>query len=158
MDFIEKYPVLNNEVRGINVGERLLVSEKPITINAYDIDAMGIVSNIVYIRWFEDLRMEFLKEYYPIDEMLKIKISPILMKTEVEYKAPLTIFDKPIGKCWLTHTGGTSWTVEFEISTDNEIHCLGKQSGCFFDLEKKRVTRIPAPLANLLDMNSKENE
>ena len=39
------------------VKERQLIAEKEITINAYDIDARGIVSNIVYIRWFEDLRM-----------------------------------------------------------------------------------------------------
>ena len=136
---------------GVNMGEKMLAVEKQITINAYDIDAMGIVSNIVYIRWFEDLRTAFLSENYPLDDMLKIKISPILMKTEAEYKAPLTIFDKPIGRCWLTHTGGTSWKMEFEISTENGIHCLGSQSGCFFDLEKKKVTRIPERLKNLLD-------
>ena len=35
--------------------EGLLVAEREIEVNNYDIDAMGIVSNIVYIRWFEDL-------------------------------------------------------------------------------------------------------
>lgn len=135
------------------MGEKKLVAQKEITIHAYDIDAMGIVSNIVYIRWFEDLRTAFLTEYYPLEEMLKINISPILIKTEAEYKLPLTIFDKPIGKCWLTHTGGTSWTMEFEISTENQIHCIGQQSGCFFDLEKKKVTRVPKTLRNLLDGN-----
>lgn len=33
--------------------EGLLVAEREIEVNNYDIDAMGIVSNIVYIRWFE---------------------------------------------------------------------------------------------------------
>ena len=79
--------------------ERILIAEKQIMINAYDIDAMGIVSNIVYVRWFEDLRMVFLNEHYPFAEMMAKKISPILMKTEAEYKAPLTIFDQPVGRC-----------------------------------------------------------
>lgn len=31
--------------------ERKLVAEAEIEVNGYDIDAMGIVSNIVYVRW-----------------------------------------------------------------------------------------------------------
>ena len=40
--------------------ERKLVAERNFEVNGYDIDAMGIVSNIVYIRWFEDLRTDFI--------------------------------------------------------------------------------------------------
>lgn len=40
--------------------EGLLVVEKEIEVNGYDIDVMGVVSNIVYIRWFEDLRIVFI--------------------------------------------------------------------------------------------------
>ena len=133
----------------LNGLEKKLIVEKQIRINAYDINAMGIVSNIVYVRWFEDLRMTFLDAYYPLDEMMTIKISPILMKTEAEYKAPLTIFDKPVGKCWLVNTSEMRWEMEFEISTDNKIHCIGNQKGCFFDLEKKRPTKIPEQLQNI---------
>ena len=91
--------------------ERILIAEKQIMINAYDIDAMGIVSNIVYVRWFEDLRMVFLNEHYPFAEMMAKKISPILMKTEAEYKAPLTIFDQPVGRCWMVDSGDTRWEI-----------------------------------------------
>ncbi len=31
--------------------QKPLLIEMPIKINFYDIDAMGIVSNIVYVRW-----------------------------------------------------------------------------------------------------------
>ena len=44
---------------------------KEIEVNNYDIDAMGIVSNIVYIRWFEDLRTIILNEYMTFSEMMK---------------------------------------------------------------------------------------
>ena len=126
--------------------EKLLIAEMPITINAYDIDAMGIVSNIVYVRWFEDLRMKFLNEQLPLSEMMREQVSPILIKTEANYKAPLTIFDHPIGRCWLLNSGETRWEMEFEIITDNIIHCKGIQKGCFYDLSKKKVTRMPRKL------------
>ena len=105
--------------------EKVLLAEKDIQINAYDIDAMGIVSNIVYVRWFEDLRMVFLNEHYPLADMMAIKISPILMHTEIDYKVPLTIFDQPIGRCWMVKSGQSSWEMEFEIATD-KVHCTGK--------------------------------
>lgn len=78
--------------------EGLLVAEREIEVNNYDIDAMGIVSNIVYIRWFEDLRTIFINEYMTFSEMMKQHISPILMKTEIEYKVPIMIHDKPVGR------------------------------------------------------------
>lgn len=76
--------------------ERKLVAEKEIEVNVYDIDAMGIVSNIVYVRWFEDLRTAFINQYMTYSEMMKFNISPILMRTESDYKVPLTIHDKPV--------------------------------------------------------------
>ena len=75
--------------------EGKLVAEKEIEVNNYDIDAMGIVSNIVYVRWFEDLRTVFINQYMNYSEMIKNHISPILMKTEIEYKVPITIHDRP---------------------------------------------------------------
>ncbi|WP_368488310.1 acyl-CoA thioesterase [Clostridium sp. BJN0013] len=122
---------------------RAMLVEREIEIKAYDIDVIGIVSNIVYVRWFEDLRHSFLDKYYPYEEMIQSKKSPILVKTEIEYKAPLTIYDKPLGKCWVTSMGRSRWEMGFEIYSGETINCLGKQLGCFFDLEKKKLTRVP---------------
>lgn len=122
---------------------RKMLVEKEITINAYDIDAVGIVSNIVYVRWFEDLRFAFLDKYYPYQEMMQSKITPILLKTEVEYKKALTLFDKPVGRCWLERIGKTKWEMGLEIVTGDTVHCIGKQSGCFYDLNRNRPTKVP---------------
>ena len=57
---------------------------------------MGI-SNIVYIRWFEDLRTIFINEYMTFSEMMKQHISPILMKTEISIKYQLRYMINPLG-------------------------------------------------------------
>lgn len=123
-----------------------LLIEKELQIQAYDIDAMGIVSNIVYVRWFEDLRMEFLNVTFSLQEMMISDISPILMHTEIDYHKPLTIFDKPMGRCWLVSMGQSSWEMAFEITMGNVVYCKGRQKGCFYDLKRKKVTRIPKQL------------
>ena len=64
----------------MDTNEGKLVVDTEIEVNGYDIDAMGIVSNIVFIRWFEDLRTIFINQYMNYSEMISKGISPILMK------------------------------------------------------------------------------
>lgn len=117
-----------------------------IPIKAYDIDSMGIVSNIVYIRWFEDLRHLFLDRYYPYEKMMGEGISPMLMKTEAEYKQPLAIGDKPEGRLWVRNMGRFKWEMGFEIYSGEVVHCAGVQKGCFFDLKGKKIAPCPDSL------------
>lgn len=72
--------------------------------------------------------MAFLNNHYPLADMMAVQISPIL-KTEIEYKVPLTIFDKPVGRCWMVKIGQSSWEMELEITTEKHVHCMGKQFG-----------------------------
>lgn len=135
----------------INMAEEgLLVAEKDIEVNNYDIDAMGIVSNIVYVRWFEDLRTVFINKYMTFSEMMNQHISPILMKTEIEYKVPITIHDQPVGRCWYVQGGRMKWVFKFEIASGDKIHCIGQQTGGFFDLERQRITKMPTIFQDIL--------
>ncbi len=126
--------------------EKPMMIESEFMIKAYEIDSVGIVSNIVYIKWFEDLRHIFMDKYYPYKEMMKQKVSPVLVKTEAVYKAPLTITDSPLGRCWMTKLGNTKWEMHIEIVCGDTVHCTGIQSGCFYDVEKKYPTRTPGQL------------
>lgn len=126
--------------------ERVLYIQKKIRIYAYDVDAMGIVSNISYVRWFEDLRTLFLDKYYPLDEMLRNNKSPILSQTQVRYHFPLTIHDRPTGHFWVTKLGRASWEAAFEISTSEQVFCTGNQKGSFIDLKTRRPIRVPEKL------------
>ncbi len=51
--------------------QRPLEVELVLPVKTYDIDFAGIVSNIVYIRWLEDLRLEILDAYLPLQKMLE---------------------------------------------------------------------------------------
>ncbi|MHA4768718.1 acyl-CoA thioesterase [Staphylococcus capitis] len=130
--------------------EGKLVAEKEIEVNNYDIDAMGIVSNIVYVRWFEDLRTVFINQYMNYSEMIKNHISPILMKTEIEYKVPITIHDRPVGRCWLVQASKLKWVFKFEISSGDKVHCVGSQMGGIYDLDREKITKMPQVFQDIL--------
>jgi acyl-CoA thioesterase FadM len=78
----------------------------PIVVRTYDIDFAGIVSNIVYIRWLEDLRLQLLAEYFPLDTaMQSMNIAPVLLRTEIDYKRAIRLFDAVQGRMWLAEAG-----------------------------------------------------
>jgi len=133
--------------------DKPMMIEVPIMVKAYEVDCVGIVSNIVYIKWFEDMRHYFLDKYYPYREMMENKVSPVLVKTQAEYKAPLTITDSPIARSWMEKLGKVKWEIHIEIELDGVLCCKGIQKGCFFDVERNEPTTTPPVL---LDAYNKE--
>ncbi|MBI4783412.1 MAG: acyl-CoA thioesterase [Oscillatoriophycideae cyanobacterium NC_groundwater_1537_Pr4_S-0.65um_50_18] len=130
--------------------------EMPLPIKTYDIDFAGIVSNIVYVRWLEDLRLEMLAHYFPLNEQLKNGIVPVIVQTKIDYKQPLKISDAPNGKMWIKTLGGLRWTVNAEISVNGKVSALGEQVGIFFDTQNNKPIRIPKVLLQKYDELSVE--
>ena len=117
-----------------------------IPVKTYDIDFMGIVSNIVYIRWLEDLRLKFLDEHWQLNQQIELGYTPILAGTEIEYKRPIKIIDRVIGRLWLSSLGRLKWTVQAKILSNNELAAVASQKGGFVSLQNNRLIPIPEEL------------
>jgi acyl-CoA thioester hydrolase len=135
---------------------RPMLTQQDIMIKAYEIDSVGIVSNIVYIKWFEDLRHVFLAKYYPYREMMQSGISPMLVKTEADYKAPLTITDMPTVRSWVSKMGKVKWEITIEVFSGDTVYCVGRQLGCFYDINNQCVTHIPERLKGAYEQEISE--
>lgn len=131
---------------------KALMVERPIVVRTYDIDFANIVHNIVYFRWLEDLRSELLVEHLPIDEILAGGVSPILTRTEIEYRWPVRIGDKVVGRMWVAELSRSRWTLAAEISAGDHLCAAARQSGYFADLKTLRPVRIPEPLRHKWDV------
>lgn len=118
----------------------------PIKVQTYDIDFAGIVSNIAYIRWLEDLRVEFLRIYYPLDQMIPEGIAPILLSTEIHYKRPVRLLDQVEGHLKVHALKAMRWILDAEIKTHGEIAATAQQSGCFINLQTGRPIPLPEEL------------
>ncbi|ARV59009.1 thioesterase [Nostocales cyanobacterium HT-58-2] len=126
--------------------QRPMQVEIAINVQTYDIDFVGIVSNIVYIRWLEDLRLKFLDEYWQLNKQFEQGYAPILVGTEIEYKRPIKLFDKVIGRLWLSNLGRLKWTVQAEILSNNELAATATQKGALINLQNSRPIPIPEEL------------
>jgi len=121
-----------------------LTIEVPIDIYAYDVDYMGIVHNIVYLRWLEKIRTDFLNRYYTISDAIETGISPIIAKTEMKYLYPLRVTDTAFGRFCVEDIGRSKWVVSLEIHSDRGLHFRADQVGMFYDINKQKPARTPA--------------
>ncbi len=118
----------------------------PIVVKSYDIDLAGIVSNIVYIRWLEDLRLKLLDEYFPLQQQIAEGYGPVLGTTHIEYRRPVRMFDPVEGRMWVERLGRTSWQVQAEFLVNGEVAATATQSGAFVDYTTMRPVAVPAGL------------
>ena len=126
---------------------RPLEVELELPVRTYDVDFAGVVSNIVYIRWLEDLRLTLLEEHLPLKEQWEQDVVPVLASTQIEYRRPIRLFDAPVGRMWMSEAGRVKWTVRAEILLDGQPAAIASQTGAFVSLSTLRPVALPEELA-----------
>jgi acyl-CoA thioester hydrolase len=120
--------------------------EVPLRIQTYDIDFAGIVSNIVFIRWLEDLRLGLMDQAYPLVRALADDVAPILTATRIAYRRPVTIADKLLGRMRVAGLGRVRWRLAAEFTVSGLVHADAEQEGLFIQLSTRRPIAIPEPI------------
>ena len=120
--------------------------EQPLPIRTYDIDFAGIVSNIVFVRWLEDLRLALLERAYPLVQALAEDVAPILLATRISYRRPVTIADRLVGRMRVAALGRVRWRLAAEFTVAGVLHAEADQEGLFMRLSTRRPIAIPEPI------------
>ena len=128
---------------------RHLLVELPIRVKTYDIDFVGHVNNIVYVRWLEDLRLQLLDTYFPLEGMRKDNTVPIIVNTHIDYHMGITLNDRDVvARMWVKKFGKATFYLDAEFLVKNAIRCTAWQRGAFVDARTLRPVRVPEGLAN----------
>jgi acyl-CoA thioester hydrolase len=119
--------------------------EHSFRVMTYDIDFAGVVSNISYIRWLEDLRNLFAEQTLSLGDAFQRGIAPTLMRTEIDYLAPVRFPDVVSGQMWLAEHGRSKWEVaaEFQSQATGQLVARARQIGVFVSLDTLRPVRLP---------------
>ncbi len=131
--------------------QRPLCVDLPITVKTYDIDFMGIVSNISYVRWMEDLRLHFLEVHYPLQRLISELIVPVVAQTHIEYKRPIRIHDQVNGSIWLEQFNSSGWIGSMEFIVNDKLAVTAKQGGVFINLGTMKPADPPEGLQKKYD-------
>ena len=132
-----------------NMNQQSLEVKLNLPIKTYDVDFAGIVSNIVYIRWLEDLRLEMFEKYLPLKSLMARGFCPVVASTQIKYKRALRMFDRPIGKMWMSELSKVRCTLQAEIHLNEEIVSSATQTGFFIKLTTMRPIAIPEELKQI---------
>ena len=126
--------------------QRPLQVDLPITVKTYDIDFMGIVSNISYVRWLEDLRLHFLEVHYSLQKLMSELVVPILTQTHIEYKRPIRMHDQIKGSIWMEKFDSSGWVANMEFMVNGKLASTENQGGIFINIGTMKPSNPPEGL------------
>jgi acyl-CoA thioester hydrolase len=114
-------------------------------IMTYDIDFAGVVSNLSYVRWLEDLRNLLAANVLPIAAMLQRRLAPALIRTEIDYLAPVRLPDTLTGRMWVAEAGRARYILaaEFTSQASGQLTARARQTGVFVSTETLRLVPLP---------------
>lgn len=130
-------------------GRKLLLVDMDIFVGTYDIDFAGHVSNIVYLRWFEALRLKIFEKYYPLEQLMGDGYLPIITSHFVEYKRAVKLFDSPRGFMWIDSISKARLTFKGEIRVGDEIATRATHEGIFLTAQNMKPSKIPPAIIEL---------
>ena len=86
--------------------------EMSITIEKADIDVLGHVNNVVYLRWVQEAAVAHWFSAAPAVDQARIRW--IVLRHEIDYKQPARLSDQIVVRTWV----GSATRVRFERFTD----------------------------------------
>ncbi|MEV6210325.1 acyl-CoA thioesterase [Kitasatospora sp. NPDC051914] len=113
-----------------------------------DMDAFGHVNNVVFLRYLEEARIDFMFTQAAEAGAGEFAGGSVVARHEIEYKRPLVHRPAPVTiETWVTKIGGASLTVSYEIkdtAEDGKVTVYVKASTVVvpYDLVEGRPRRI----------------
>jgi acyl-CoA thioester hydrolase len=113
-------------------------------IYTYQIDFIGHVNSSVYLQWLEIGRLKLLEAVgLPIHEIAKRGFVPVVIDTNISYKAPLYLGDAVQMELWISELKHASAIINFHLyNGSGSLAVEAYQKGLFIDRVSKRPRRL----------------
>ncbi|MEW2245928.1 MULTISPECIES: acyl-CoA thioesterase [unclassified Streptomyces] len=103
-----------------------------------DMDAYGHVNNVVFLRYLEEARIDFL--FRPDKDFRQ---GSVVARHEIDYKRQLVHRHRPVDiELWVTEIRAASFTLAYEVKDDDLVYVRASTVIVPFDFEAQRPRRI----------------
>jgi acyl-CoA thioester hydrolase len=103
-------------------------------------DAYGHVNNVVFLRYLEEARIDFL--FRPEKDF---KQGSVVARHEIDYKRQLVHRHKPVDiELWVTEIRAASFTITYEVKDPEQVYVRASTVIVPFDFATQRPRRITA--------------
>lgn len=118
-----------------------------IPVQTGDIDEMGHVNNVVYLRWVQEVAAAHWQQVAP--EAVHQAYSWVVLRHEIDYHRPSFMGDQVVGYTWVgTHEGARIVRyVQLYRSSNEELLAEATTTWCLLDAQSLRPRRIPEDVA-----------
>ncbi len=117
-------------------------------------DAYGHVNNVVFLRYLEEARIDFL--FRPDKEF---KQGSVVARHEIDYKRQLVHRHAPVDiELWVTEIRAASFTLAYEVKDGDQIYVRASTVIVPFDFEAQRPRRITAEEREFLQEYLEDDE
>ncbi|MGE0551083.1 MAG: acyl-CoA thioesterase [Kofleriaceae bacterium] len=124
----------------------------PITAVAADIDELGHVSNLVYLRWVLDTALAHSRSVgWDIPQYQQLGAVFVVRRHEIDYIAPVTIGQTITAETWVSDWKSASCTRNTELLRDGKVVAKAATTWALIALVSGRPQRIPPNLRATFD-------
>jgi acyl-CoA thioester hydrolase len=110
-----------------------------------DMDAFGHVNNVVFLRYLEEARIDFMFRLAPGEGSTSFTGGSVVARHEIDYLRPLVHRHEPVTvETWVEKLGAAALTVAYEIKDAQTVYVRASTVVVPYDLEKGRPRRITA--------------
>ena len=116
--------------------------ELEIIVGKEDIDNLGHVNNVVYVRWVQDVAAAHWQKVAS-SELLQ-KFAWVVLRHEIDYKNSAFLNDTAIGSTWVGQANGARFErfVKLVRKADNKVLAEAKTMWCMLDARSMKPVRI----------------
>jgi acyl-CoA thioester hydrolase len=117
-------------------------------------DAYGHVNNVVFLRYLEEARIDFL--FRPDKDF---KQGSVVARHEIDYKRQLVHRHHPVDiELWVSQIRAASFTITYEVKDDDVVYVRASTVVVPFDFEAQRPRRITAEEREFLEEYRDDSE
>ena len=117
-------------------------------------DAYGHVNNVVFLRYLEEARIDFL--FRPDKEFQQ---GSVVARHEIDYKRQLVHRHAPVDiELWVTEIKAASFTLAYEVKDPDQVYVRASTVIVPFDFEAQRPRRITAQEREFLSEYTDDKE
>ncbi len=116
--------------------------ELHVDIQPTDIDELGHVNNVVYVRWVQAAAVAHWRAAAPADDQAKLRW--VVVRHEVDYKRPAFVGDEIIARTWVGTAKRRAFDRHTELrrASDGRLLARARTVWCPIDAETGRPTDV----------------
>ncbi|MCH4296112.1 acyl-CoA thioesterase [Shewanella sp. 3B26] len=117
-----------------------------------EMDALQHVNNVAYFRYFETARIDFFGRFFPLDNMYRQGLGPVISENQARYKRPVTYPDTLQVGVWVSDVHPDRFTLHYEVFSEAQqaITTTGSSIAVMFDFKLGRKADMPSEMLALL--------